>query len=76
MRTVSVAIDDAVSYQRRGGTVDDALAHEFVHYLQATYRKEILKVDLSELEAVAIQPWYRREYMGPELLASADMLPS
>ena len=61
-------IDDASLYERRGGTLDDALAHELVHYLQATHRKDILATDWSESEAVAIQIWFRSEYMEPNLV--------
>jgi len=61
-------IDDAVLHERRGGTLDDALAHELVHYLQAKYRKDTLATDWSESEAVAIQIWFRTEYMQPNLV--------
>jgi hypothetical protein len=61
-------IDDAALYERREGTLDDALAHELVHYLQAKYRKDMLATDWSESEAVAIQIWFRSEYMQPNLV--------
>ena len=56
-------IDEAAQYERRGGTLDDALAHELVHYLQARYRRDALDTDWAELEAVQIQHWFRAEYM-------------
>ncbi len=62
-------IDDAAVYEQRGGTLDDALAHEFVHYLQATYQRASLHSDWSEFEAVAIQAWFRAEHMQPRLVA-------
>lgn len=61
-------IDDAALNERREGTLDDALAHELVHYLQAKYRKDTLATDWSESEAVAIQIWFRTEYMEPKLV--------
>lgn len=62
-------IDDASAYSMRGGTLDDALAHEFVHYLQTKYHKVRLQTDWSEFEAVAVQTWFRRWYMEPSLVA-------
>lgn len=62
-------IDDAAAYDKREGSLDDALAHEFVHYLQAKYRKAMLQTDGSEFEAVAIQTWFRAEYVEPKLVA-------
>jgi hypothetical protein len=64
-------IDDAVLYAEHGGTADDSLAHELVHYLQATYLKDRFTTDWSESDAVAIQTWFRREYMQPRLAAAA-----
>jgi len=60
-------IDDPAHYGRRGRTLDDALAHEFAHYLQAVY----FKIDFStrvitevcESEAVAVQDWFRMRYV-------------
>jgi len=69
-------IDDATQYERRGGTLDDALAHELVHYLQARYRRDALDTDWAELEAVQIQHWFRAEYMqGNARLARIDPTP-
>ena len=62
-------IDDAALYERYKRTVDDALAHEFVHYLQAKYLKDTFSTDWSEAEAVAIQTWFRKAYMEPRLAA-------
>jgi len=62
-------IDDAGAYDKRHGTLDDALAHEFVHYLQAKYREAMLQTDWSEFEAVAVQIWFRAQYVEPKLVA-------
>jgi len=63
-------IDDATHYRRHGGTPDDSLAHEFVHYLQAVYRRDALDADWVESEAVSVQTWFRSEYMAPTRLAA------
>jgi hypothetical protein len=48
----------------------DTLAHELVHYFQVMYRDEDLKVDyglyteILEMEAVAIQRWFKANYIG------------
>ena len=48
-------IDDAALCAQYGGTPDDSLAHELVHYLQATYLRDRFNSDWSEAEAVATQ---------------------
>lgn len=63
-------IDDAATHARRRSTLDDALAHELAHYLQARYRKDALGTDWAELEAVAVQGWFRAQYMEPERVAT------
>lgn len=55
-------LDDASYYVRYRRTLDDSLAHELVHYLQATYLKEDLASEWVEAEAVAIQTWFREEH--------------
>lgn len=65
-------IDDADFYERNGRTLDDALAHEFVHYLQANYLKDEFKSEWSEATAIALQSWFRTEHMAPILTASVD----
>ena len=48
----------------------DSLAHELVHYFQVMYRNENLSpecgpyIDILEMEAVAIQRWFKVEYLG------------
>jgi hypothetical protein len=65
-------IDDPAYYAAAGRTMDDALAHELVHYVQARYGRANLS-DWAECEAVEIQAWFRSEYLGSlaALLASA-----
>ena len=65
-------IDDPAYYSAAGRTMDDALAHELVHYVQARYGRANLS-DWAECEAVEIQAWFRAEYLGSlaGLLASA-----
>ena len=49
----------------------DSLAHEFVHYFQVMYRNENLDFDCGlyienlEMEAVAIQRWFKSKYLNP-----------
>ena len=47
--------DDASYYKRRNRTLDDSLAHEFVHYIQVRYRNDNLVDDECEMEAIAVQ---------------------
>ena len=47
--------DDASYYKRRNRTLDDSLAHEFVHYIQVRYRHEDLADDGCEMEAITVQ---------------------
>ena len=63
-------IDDADFYEQHARTLDDALAHEFVHYLQAIYRRDEFGSEWSEAEAIALQNWFRKERMAPILTAS------
>lgn len=63
-------IDDAQFYERNGRTLDDALAHEFVHYLQASYLKDEFKSEWSEATAIALQSWFRKVHMAPVLAAN------
>ena len=51
--------DDAAYYRRLNRTLDDSLAHELVHFLQAKYLNDDLASDGSELQAVTIQTWFR-----------------
>jgi hypothetical protein len=56
-------IDDPAYYAAAGRTMDDTLAHELVHYVQARYGRANLS-DWAECEAVEIQAWFRAEYLG------------
>jgi hypothetical protein len=60
-------IDDASYYAGVGRTIDDSLAHELAHYLQARYGRANL-VDWEEVEAVAIQNWFRAEHVQVKLV--------
>jgi hypothetical protein len=64
-------IDEARLYEQYGGTLDDSLAHELVHYIQALYLGDRFTTDWSETEAVAVQTWFRNEHMAPRLAANA-----
>jgi hypothetical protein len=57
--------DDASFYLRFKRTLDDSLAHEFVHYIQAKYLREDLTTDGCELQAAEIQRWFREEHVLP-----------
>lgn len=56
-------IDDLASHEQRRSTIDDVLAHELAHYLQARYRKDGFDSDWSEFEAVAVQRWFRARFV-------------
>jgi hypothetical protein len=62
-------IDEARLYERYGATLDDSLAHELVHYIQAHYLGDRFTTDWSETEAVAVQTWFLSEHMAPQLAA-------
>ena len=47
--------DDARYYNKRNRTLDDSLAHEFVHYIQVNYRNGNLADDDCEMEALTVQ---------------------
>ena len=53
----------------------DSLAHELVHYFQVMYRNENLElncgpyIDNLEMEAMAIQRWFKSKYMESHKLA-------
>jgi hypothetical protein len=58
--------DGAAYYAQHNRTLDDSLAHEFVHYLQAQYRNDDLSSEWREAEAVDIQTWFREAYVEPQ----------
>lgn len=59
--------DDASFYRRLKRTLDDSLAHEFVHYIQAKYLGEDLTTDACEMQAAEVQRWFREEYALPKV---------
>jgi hypothetical protein len=67
-------IDDAGLYTHFGGTPDDSLAHELVHYIQANYLKDPFTTDWSESEAVAIQTWFREQFAARTFPAGGAQL--
>ncbi|HSD41160.1 MAG TPA: hypothetical protein VLD36_04770 [Burkholderiales bacterium] len=66
--------DDASFYLRLKRSIDDSLAHEFVHYIQAMYFNEDLSTDGCEVQAVEIQRWFREAHMreSRETVAQAE----
>jgi hypothetical protein len=63
--------DDASFYRRLKRTLDDSLAHELVHYIQAKYFGEDLTTDSCEMQAAEVQRWFREEYALPKLDVAA-----
>jgi hypothetical protein len=55
--------DGASFYSGGSRTIEDSLAHEFVHYIQARYWGEDLRSDDCELQAVTVQRWFRELYL-------------
>lgn len=54
--------DDADYYHRTSRCMDDSLAHEMVHYIQAKYLGWDLNDDSLEWEAIDIQTAFREAY--------------
>jgi hypothetical protein len=63
--------DDPSYYKRRNRTLDDSLAHEFVHYIQVTYRSGSLADDDCEMEAITVQLAFIDHNM-PTIVASVS----
>ena len=55
-------IDDADYYRRVKRSMEDSLAHEFAHYLQALYLDADLKDDFCETEAIDVQAAFRSAF--------------
>jgi hypothetical protein len=64
--------DDASFYRRLKRTIDDSLAHELAHYVQAKYFNEDLSSDGCEVQAAEVQRWFREEYVLPKLDVAAE----
>jgi hypothetical protein len=64
-RNVIFLTDDRAYYQR-GRTLDDSLAHEYAHFIQHRYGGGAAREDddSKEREAVQVQHWFRRAFMG------------
>ncbi len=59
-------------YLRFKRTLDDSLAHEFVHYIQAKYLKEDLTTEGCEMQAAEVQRWFREEHALPKRDVAAE----
>lgn len=57
--------DDARYYKKRNRTLDDSLAHEFVHYIQVRYRNDDLADESCEMEAIAQQLAFIDSHASP-----------
>ncbi len=63
--------DDARYYKKRNRTLDDSLAHEFVHYIQVRYRNDDLADDDYEMEAITVQLAFI-DHNAPTIVASVS----
>lgn len=54
--------DDKSYYDRVKRCIDDSLAHELTHYIQAKYRGWSLDDDSLESDAIDTQTWFRSTY--------------
>jgi hypothetical protein len=61
--------DEPSFYRRLKRTLDDSLAHEFVHYIQSKYFREDLTTDGCEIQATEVQRWFRDEYAKRDVAA-------
>ncbi len=57
--------DDPRYYKKRNRTLDDSLAHEFVHYIQLRYRNDDLADESCEMEAIAQQLAFIDSHASP-----------
>jgi hypothetical protein len=69
-------IDRSADYLPYGRTPDDALAHELVHYIQANYLKDDFSTDWSEVEAVAVQTWFRETFIDRPVRVTSAARPA
>jgi len=57
-------IDDESYYSRVKRSIDDSLAHEYVHFIQVQYKGYDLRTDdTAEYEAIDIQTWFRDTFV-------------
>ena len=56
-------INDSSYYERLHRTIDDSLAHEFVHYIQFHYQGYSEFTDDAEPMAIDAQTWFRENIM-------------
>lgn len=70
--TNEIYLTDHAAYYKRGNrTLDDSLAHEFAHYLQARYFYAGLDDPSLELDAIAVQERFKEAH----ILSSTAMAP-
>ena len=55
-------LDDAGYYSRLKRCMDDSLAHEYVHFIQAKYQNFDLNDEFLEMEAIEHQTRFREEF--------------
>jgi len=55
--------DVAARRSTRGASLDEMLAHELVHYIQARYWRADLNADEAEFQAHQVQVWFREMYL-------------
>jgi hypothetical protein len=63
-RNVIFLTDEPVYYEN-GMTLDEALAHEYTHFIQVRYREVALEdYDHNESEAIRVEFWFRETFMS------------
>ena len=55
-------MDEAGYYHETKRCMDDSLAHEFTHYIQAKYQKFDLNDESLEWDAIDVQTWFRQVF--------------
>ncbi len=71
-----IFLTDNPAYYRQGRTLDDALAHEYTHFLQDRYGAGAAREDddCKEREAARVQLWFRATFMSDPALARPPCL--
>ncbi len=61
-----IFLTDNPAYYQKGRTLDDALAHEYTHFIQVRYGTPAAREDdeRKEREAVQVQLWFRETFMS------------
>lgn len=58
-------LDDAEYYKKTERCMDDSVAHELTHYVQAKYQHFDLNDESLEMDAVDVQTWFRENFCKP-----------